>query len=376
MHAEKHEDRSPSIGEYKIGVLIGEGSFSRVFYGEHKATCRKVALKVVDRVLCVKHRYILNSLRNEQNILRELVDCPFIVTLLSSFVDRHNAYMALECCMHGTLEEWIQWKHTPKGKDVMPGDLAGDVASYGYQILQGLRAIHLKGWIHADLKPSNVLLADMGRTIRIADLGSAISIDGKRDCEDQQWKLSTTDYSSPELLKGQLGICSSSNEIRTGYVTILRMIAVDIWAFGCLIFAAWQGRSPFHAASDALAVDQIMEYARLHSEESRMTWISAIARRAVPGDEWLPMILEFLHPDPDLRFAGCGVQQKVSDIQGFDDIVNALHSEISNRSVWEHRLSDHTSASHEMIPSPKWLVELKRTSLSDATTKAKTMFID
>ncbi len=41
------------------------------------------------------------------------------------------------------------------------------------QILLGLRYLHSEGVDHRDLKPDNILMYDMGATVRIADFGLA-----------------------------------------------------------------------------------------------------------------------------------------------------------------------------------------------------------
>ena len=46
---------------------------------------------------------------------------------------------------------------------------------------------------------------------------------------------------------------------------------MDVWSLACLIWAAWQGESPFHNASDALAVDDIMDYIK-HQPTSLARW--------------------------------------------------------------------------------------------------------
>ncbi len=75
-----------------------------------------------------------------------------------------------------------------------------DVPALVQAIGQALVHLHRLGWIHADLKPSNVLFAEAepGFTIRLLDLGSAIN----RFSGSADEPLGTPPYWSPELRRG------------------------------------------------------------------------------------------------------------------------------------------------------------------------------
>jgi serine/threonine protein kinase len=54
----------------------------------------------------------------------------------------------------------------------------------------------------------------------------------------------TSQYSSPELLKGNPKL----------------NVAVDLWSLGCVFYAFFNNESPFHAETESLTVQAIMEY--------------------------------------------------------------------------------------------------------------------
>ncbi len=130
------------------------------------------------------------------------------------------------------------------------------------QILEGLQQIHSHKILHADLKPENILVTLEGR-ILLADFGSAVemvdrkSSNLKSDGEDQgegdgdvveAIVRGTSDYASAEILRAR-----PVQELT---------VAVDLWSFGCILYALIYGESPFHAESDALAVDKVFDYCK------------------------------------------------------------------------------------------------------------------
>jgi len=71
-------------------------------------------------------------------------------------------------------------------------------------ICQALSQVHRMGWIHADLKPSNVLLLEEGgySPVRLLDFGFALRRFGRGEDEDERG--GTPGFSAPEVLSGWL----------------------------------------------------------------------------------------------------------------------------------------------------------------------------
>ncbi len=84
-----------------------------------------------------------------------------------------------------------------------------------YQLLRGLHYIHLKGIVHRDIKPQNLLIDPSCHVLKICDFGSAKKM--------QAGELSTAYicsryYRAPELIFGK----RDYNH------------AVDLWSAGCV----------------------------------------------------------------------------------------------------------------------------------------------
>jgi len=85
------------------------------------------------------------------------------------------------------------------------------------QICEGLEHLHSSGWVHGDLKPSNILLMPDG-SVRLADFGLATRLDGTHGYGPP---FGSIDYLPPERWNDQLGM----RGVRIRHST-------DVWALG------------------------------------------------------------------------------------------------------------------------------------------------
>ncbi|KAL4899659.1 kinase-like domain-containing protein [Aspergillus multicolor] len=122
--------------------------------------------------------------------------------------------------MHfGDLQQYINYRSFPEP----------EAASIARQIAQALRYMHERNFVHRDLKPQNILVAEPGPRwrIKLADFGLAKSVDGTVLATQA---IGTRGYMAPELLE----------ESTTEYTA-----AVDIWALGAVVFCMRTRISPF-----------------------------------------------------------------------------------------------------------------------------------
>ncbi len=91
---------------------------------------------------------------------------PNIVELLDFGRHEGRFFFALEYCPGGNADELVRSKGTPLG---LPS-----VLRLASGALEGLAAAHSAGFVHRDIKPDNVLVAEDG-TAKLADFGLAKS---------------------------------------------------------------------------------------------------------------------------------------------------------------------------------------------------------
>ncbi|MEO5878487.1 MAG: protein kinase [Streptosporangiaceae bacterium] len=127
---------------------------------------------------------------------------------------------------------------------VAPGRQVPGAAGIITQICEGLAHMHAEGWLHGDLKPSNVLLMADG-SVRLADFGLTTELDGTHAYLPRAGSL---DYLAPERREEKL----------TDKGIAVRASA-DIWALGitaceiltgCLPFPGGTWRARAAAAAD------------------------------------------------------------------------------------------------------------------------------
>jgi eukaryotic-like serine/threonine-protein kinase len=136
----------------------------------------------------------------------------------------------------------------------------GELALLGLQVGSATRYVHAEGWLHLDLKPSNVVI-DAGFA-KLIDLSLA-RVPGRNRAG-----IGTRPYLAPEQARGgELGA------------------AADVWGLGSLIFETACGEPPFASSDD-------MAYPQLHR---RAPSIRA-ARRLPPG--FAQLIDACLDPEP------------------------------------------------------------------------------
>ena len=294
--------------DYLVGPVIGQGSFGTVLFGRHKHTDEPVAIKVFDKYSLQKHPAQLQSVLNEQRLLRQL-ESDHIVRLLSSFHDAQCAYMVLECCTRGDLAVVME-----QYRRRQPTAIETIVGYYGLRIAQAIDFLHSRHIVHADIKPENILVT-ANHQVRLTDLGCALA-EGATANTSTATPPGTAAYAAPEVL--------SCEKITT---------AIDIWSYGCTIYALWVGCSPFMKETEALTVDCVLA----HSQGKGSPEFPS----QLPPD-WRPFLQVLLHPCSDER-------------------PRCLET------VWRETLGMEKGAPPPLDVEPAWLTESRTCELRDGS---------
>ncbi|MCI0701037.1 MAG: protein kinase [Planctomycetia bacterium] len=162
-----HVSCSPIPG-YKLAAEIGRGSMGVVYRASRDSDREPVAVKVIAPAAGVLQRDIDLFLR-EARIMAEL-DHRHIVRYLDSGESDGFLYLVMELVDGPDLRQRV--------KDRGPLDIRAGVR-LTINILDGLTHAHAKGFVHRDVKPSNVLLdgPKKRRMAKLADFGLARAYD-------------------------------------------------------------------------------------------------------------------------------------------------------------------------------------------------------
>ncbi len=206
-----------NIPDHTILDKIGEGGMSAVYLGRQISLQRKVAIKVLKK-LVMDDKSLAERFVDEAKTVASL-DHPHIISIYEAKkLPSGLAYFTMPYLTHGDFGEIICTN-------------SDHLIELLCQICDGLAHAHKHGIIHRDLKPENILFDQFGR-IKIADFGIAISKNAKRKTKETQL-LGSAHYMSPEQIQ--------SREIDR---------PSDIYSLGCIIYEKLTGEHVFQAGND------------------------------------------------------------------------------------------------------------------------------
>ena len=296
----------PSTKDYRIGPMVGEGSFGQIFYCQHKSTKREVAIKVVEQVTCQKHPYVIQGLQQERKLLQDLKSSPYIVNLWASFLDTQCVYLVLELATGGDLQNFIDtysFSSSSSSSGLRKEAWKASVPYYIKQLLEAIEFIHSKGIIHSDLKPSNILCHTDGK-LCLTDFACAFKlIDDDKDTGDKAISVSSSSSSPSSGSKRNIDIPRGTShyacpELVRYSSTLALTIGVDLWSVGCIIYCLYVGKSPFEKESEALTIQAVIDYCGSYNDGKQGR---CFEDGYAECNQWETFIRGLLHPDPSKR---------------------------------------------------------------------------
>jgi serine/threonine protein kinase len=207
--------------ERRLEVASGEADLYLCSYGDDKYVA-----KLYKRQAAIKQDVVERLLR---------MDSPYVAKLFES--STHNGLP-------------IEILHYYKN-----GSLQGKLFSYDElvqtlipNINEGLRVLHSGGIIHKDLKPSNIMLADDGKSVAIIDFGISSVMSDSGSVVVTKTGM-TPEYSAPETFKH------------------LFLEESDYYSFGVTLFELFTGYAPY-ANMSAEEIAQYLSVQRIPFPEN------------------------------------------------------------------------------------------------------------
>jgi eukaryotic-like serine/threonine-protein kinase len=210
-----------TLGNYRIESVIGTGGMGQVFRAAHIHLGREAAIKVLHANLAAEPGFQARFLQEARAIAS--LKHPNIVEVHDFGEQDGSLYLIMELIDGGSLRQLLLTQKTAQaGLPLWTGiDLVR-------QIADGLALAHVRGMVHRDIKPDNLLLSDTrggNPVIKITDFGLVrLAESGVMTATGAV--LGTAAYMSPEQCQGveldgrsdlySLGVVLY--EVATGYV--------------------------------------------------------------------------------------------------------------------------------------------------------------
>jgi serine/threonine protein kinase len=268
------------LGKYNIRERIGSGGMGVVYRAFDEQLQRQVAIKMIQGDKASDRDFLTRFKREALAISR--IDHPHIVRLLEfvEATDSQPPYMVMEFLPGHDLGSVIQ-----KG-----GPLA--ISRAVDRTLEAIAAVsecHRRGYIHRDLKPTNIFLAEYNQieTAKVLDFGAAKQEEQREGNGEDGAELTkkgtflgTPFYMPPEQIMGRPATTKS-----------------DQYSLGVVLYTALTGKKPFD-------VDKKKEFKdwELLQSIKQGDYMPVQKLRADVPDGLAQAIAKAMNVDPDKRF--------------------------------------------------------------------------
>nr|XP_040149248.1 serine/threonine-protein kinase PLK4 isoform X1 [Ictidomys tridecemlineatus] len=306
------------VEDFKVGNLLGKGSFAGVYRAESIHTGLEVAIKMIDKKAMYKAGMV-QRVQNEVKIHCQLKH-PSILELYNYFEDNNYVYLVLEMCHNGEMNRYLKNRRKPFSEN--------EARHFMHQIITGMLYLHSHGILHRDLTLSNLLLT-RNMNIKIADFGLATQLTMPH--EKHYTLCGTPNYISPEIAT------RSAHGLES-----------DVWSLGCMFYTLLIGRPPFDTDTVKNTLNKVVladyEMPTFLSREAK-DLIHQLLRRNPADRLSLSSILD--HP-----FMSRNSSTKSKDLGTVEDSIDSGHATISTAVT----ASSSTSVSGSLLDRRRLLI--------------------
>jgi serine/threonine protein kinase len=259
---------------YLLSGLLGTGGMAEVFLAHDQILDRDLALKVLKEHYAKDERFVGRFRREAQSAAA--LNHPNVVQIYDQGrAEDGRCYIAMEYVPGGSLEDLIL-RRGPLG----PSE-ATRIAS---QVAEALHAAHIRGIVHRDVKPQNVLLDEAGHA-KVADFGIALAASSSYT-SGTNLLFGTPSYMSPEQAMGE----------RVGPES-------DLYSLGVVLYEMLTATVPFAAEGPlATAMKHLTEPPRPPRKRNASVPVAMDA-----------LVMELLSKDPEERYPSAA--QLIDDLR-------------------------------------------------------------
>lgn len=222
------------LGEFRLIRRLGHGGMGVVYLAEQESLQRLVAIKLLRPELTGSPEAEVRFRREVKAVAQ--LSHPNIVTVFGSGEEQGVKYLAMEWVPGRGLDEVLD-RARSQGEPIP----IKQAVTWGTQIAAALAAAHREGFIHRDVKPSNIRIGLDGRAM-LLDFGLARKI-GSASFTMTGAFTGSPYYASPEQIQAeQRQILATS----------------DIYSLGVTLYECVTGRVPFDGDTPDRLFHQIL----------------------------------------------------------------------------------------------------------------------
>lgn len=208
--------KGENVGPYRIIEQLGQGGMATVYKAYHPALDRYVAIKALHPAIMEDPNF-LSRFEREAKVVAKL-EHPNIVPIYDFAEHGGQPYLVMKFIEGETLKARLTKGPLSKEEALRIVDAVGSALNYA----------HDRGYLHRDVKPSNVLISEDGG-IYLADFGLARIAEAGASTLSGDMLMGTPHYISPEQAQGSLKLDEGT----------------DIYSFGVVLYELVVGRVPF-----------------------------------------------------------------------------------------------------------------------------------
>ena len=286
-----------NLGPYIIEDWIGQGGMGQVFKARHNLMDREVAVKVLP--VSKSTPQAIECFNREIRTQAQL-DHPNLVRAYDAGHDGNVFFLVTEYVPGTDLRQLVRRQ----------GPLSDfQAANVFIQAARGLNDAHVKGFIHRDIKPGNLLVTPDGVT-KVSDLGLVGWINDEMQDAPRGRTVGTPDYLSPELIRSPEKITTTS----------------DVYSLGCTMYYAVTGKVPFPGGGTNDKIRRHLESVPWHPGRLN-SQLSA---------EFIEVIAEMMEKQPTKR------------LQSMNEVIGKLEPWLTDDAI----LPNNSPAGSPWIPPP------------------------
>ena len=241
----KDKNQITKTSKFKLILPIAKGGYGSVGLYKKVTTSDTYAIKTVD-IKCMKDKHLSSSLKNEQNILKE-INNDYVVNSYYIFQDKINYYFVMEYLPGGDVYTLLSKNNLPK--KTIQLIVAETILAVNY--------LHSIKIIHHDIKPENILISVKGH-FKLSDFGlsKTLSENGEFETEEAYVK-NLRDFVEFKNHTSNFGDDEDENKDAVGTLNYMAPelftdkfphgSGIDYWAIGVLIFDLYSYSLPFEA---------------------------------------------------------------------------------------------------------------------------------